>query len=180
MATYVFLPVPTQEMREFAAKLKLGKQQTLCNAFVSGKGKGVARFFSGCLSGVKPWDELLLICHGSGGGSNKTGADRDGKLKAYTPEELAAVIEKEGLTKSFTNLKLLVCGSAEKTALKGGETFGKRVCKALKQRGYNKIEVTGYRGLVSTDGGKIAVLRDGIDGGKYYPADVPGSYEVYK
>lgn len=180
MATYIYLPIPTQEMRDFASKLKLGRQNTLCNYFVSGRGKAITRFISGCLSGVKPWDTLLLICHGSDGGSTKTGAKRDGILKAYTPDQLARTIDKEDLTKSFIDLKLLVCGSAETTALKGGDSFGKRVCAAMKDRDYKKIQVTGYLGLVSTDGGKVSVLRDGIDGGRYYPADIPGSYQVFR
>ena len=180
MATYIYLPIATQEMRDFAAKLNLGSQYTLSNYFLAGKGKGIARFFAGCLSGVKPWDELLVICHGSGGGSNRTGVTRNGTLKAYTPDQLAKVIESEGLTKAFIDLKLLVCGSAENSALNGADPFGKRVCAAMKDRDYNRIQVTGYRGLVSTDGGKISVLRQGEQGGKYYPANVPGSYQVYK
>jgi hypothetical protein len=180
MATYIYLPIPTQEFREYARKLEQPPQNTLCNPFLSGKGKAIARFFSGCLSGVKPWDELLLISHGNTTGSNTTAGKRGNSTKVYTPVQLARAIEEEGLTKSHITLKLLVCGSARNEGLQGGDPFGKRVCAAMKDRGYNKIEVTGYHGNVSTDGGKITVLRAGVNGGKYYPANIPGSYTLYK
>ena len=179
MTTWIYLPVPTQEMRDFASGLQLGGQFTLSNHFVSGKGKAISRFFGGCLDGVSPWDTLLLICHGATGGSRFTGAQRADGLKKYSPEELAAVIRKEGLTKSFIDLKLLVCGGGLRT-VKGDDPFAQRTCEALKGDGYSQIRVTGYLGDVSTSGGKIKVLRNGEQGGKYYDGNVPGSYKVYK
>ena len=181
MTTWIYLPVPTQEMRDFASGLQLGAQYTLSNYFVSGKGKAITRFFGGCLDGVSPWDTLLLICHGATGGSRFTGATRgDGLLKKYSPEELATVIRKEGLTKSFIDLKLLVCGGGLRPAKGTDDPFAERTCAALKADGYSQIRVTGYLGDVSTSGGKVKVLRNGEQGGKYYDGDIPGSYKVYR
>ena len=181
MTTWIYLPVPTQEMRDFAIGLNLGSQYTLSNYFVSGKGKAITRFFGGCLGGVSAWDELLLICHGATGGSKFTGATRDdNKLKKYSPEELAGVIRKEGLAKSFIDLKLLVCGGGLRPRGGVDDPFAERLCDALKAEGYSQIRVTGYLGDVSTSGGKVKVLRNGEQGGKYYDGNVPGSYKVYK
>jgi hypothetical protein len=182
MTTWIYLPVPTQEMRDFASGLALGSQYTLSNYFVSGKGKAVTRFFGGCLGGVAAWDELLLICHGATGGSRFTGASRgaNNELKKYSPDELAVVLRKEGLTKSFVDLKLLVCGGGLRPASGLDDPFAERVCAALKAEGYSQIRVTGYLGDVSTSGGKITVLRNGEQGGKYYDGKLPASYKVYK
>jgi hypothetical protein len=180
MATYIYLPIPTQEMKDFASKLNLGGEYTLNNCFLSGNGKAIARFFGGCLGSLKAWDELLVICHGAGGGSRFTGAQREGQLKKYDPQALVRAMEKEGLTKSFINLKLLICGSGEATNAGVTNPFAERVCAEMKQLGYSNIRVTGYLGEVSTDGGKITVLRNGEQGGKYYDGDIPGSYKVYR
>lgn len=182
MTIYIFLPVPTQEMKDFAIKLRLPPQQVLHNYFTSGMGKGIMRFFGGCLSSLSPADTLNLICHGATGGSTKTGADRNGVLKAYTPEQLAEVIMKEGLPKTFINLKLLICGGAldRNPSSRGKPAFAKGCFDALKARGYGNILVTGYCGDVSTDGGGITVLRGGSDGSKYYAEDAAGSTIVYR
>ena len=183
MTTYIFLPIPTQEMKDFANKLGLPAQQLLHNFFVSGKGKGLTRAVGGgCLRALSPADTVNLICHGATGGSTLTGADRAGVLKAYTPAELAEVLEKEGLPKTFVNLKLLICGGALDTnpSAKGKPAFAKGCFDALKARGYGNIQVTGYCGDVSTDGGEITVLRQGSEGGKYYAEDAVGSTVVYR
>ncbi len=181
MTTWIYLPVPSQEMRGFANDMKLGDRYTLSNYFASGKGKAITRFFGGCLGGVAPWDELLLICHGAALGSRLTGADRDdGSEKTYTPAALAAVIEKEGLSKAFVDLKLLICGSAVRPATGVDDPFAMRVCSAMKASGYSNLRVTGYLGNVTTDNGKILVARAGVDGTKYYAGNVPGSYKVYR
>ena len=186
MTTYIYLPIATQEMKNFASKLNLGSKYTLSNYFLSGNGKAVTRFFGGCLRSLAAWDELLVICHGSTGGSRFTGVDRNGSLKKYDPKQLVRAIEKEGLTKSFIDLKLLICGSGlspkkreNGTDIVLAEPFAKRVCDELKNSHYSNIRVTGYLGNVATDG-KITVLRDGEQGGKHYHADIPGSFKVYR
>lgn len=182
MTTYIFLPIPTQEMKDFATKLRLPPKQVLHNTFTSGIGKGFTRAFGGCLRALSPADTLNLICHGATGGSTKTGADRGGVLKTYTPERLAEVIEKEGLPKTFINLKLLICGGAldRNPSAKGKPAFAKGCFDALKARGYGNIQVTGYCGDVSTDGGTITVLRGGDQGSRYYNEGDAGSTVVYR
>lgn len=180
MTTWIFLPVPTQEMKNFASKLNLGPSRTLHNQFVSGAGKGITRFLGGCLNGVEPWDELLLICHGATGGAPFTGAQRSAHdLKKYDPAGLAKVIQAEGLTKSFVNLKLLICGGGLHRKGTGG-AFAELTFQALRQAGYANVQVTGYLGDVATDGGKISVLRGGEQGGRYYDANLPASHKTYK
>lgn len=181
MATYAYLPVPTNEMRDFALRLRLPPQNILSNRFIKGYGKALARMADGCLGKLTADDRLLLVCHGLERGSKTTGADRGDKQhpdwKVYTPAHLARAIEKEGLTKSFVDLRLLVCGSA--LPPEGEAPFAKRLCDELTQRGYANILVTGYKGKVSTDNGKIEVARNGPQGGRYYDADDRDSYAVY-
>jgi hypothetical protein len=180
MTTYIYLPIPTQEMKDCASALNLGSKYTLSNLFLSGSGKAVARYFGGCLGSLNNWDELLLISHGATGGAPFAGARRGAALKMYDPEQLANAIEKEGLPKSFIDLKLLVCGGGLSPRVGGTEPFAKRVCAALKASGYSNLKVTGYLGNVATTGGKITVLRNGEQGARYYDGNVPGSYKVYR
>ncbi len=94
---------------------------------------------------------------------------------------MAKTISKEGLPKTFVNLHLLVCGSANNSGLPPGTMpFGQRVCNELKALGYTNICVTGYTGGVSTDGGSITVLRSGTQGGKYYPGTDADSFRQFR
>jgi hypothetical protein len=179
MAKYAFVPIPPEEMLKFARALKLGQGAILSNAFVSGAGKAVSRFFGGCLRHLSAKDMLFVVVHGSGGGSRKVGAERNGVMKVYSPEQLADVLQKEGLTRSFVDLRLAVCGSAENKALAGLPSFAERLGAELVGAGYSNIKVMGYKGLVSPTTGGVDVLRAGKDGGKYYSGEEPESFEVY-
>lgn len=167
MAHYIYVPVPTQEMKERASSLKKTcekrhKMKVLKNVFDEGRRKGVARFFGGgCLSGVEPGDTLYFLLHGGGleGRKDIVFANRHAKRtklgwdegdakgqKGYTPEQVAALLEKEGLKKTFVDLHMLTCGGA----LPGMDVdaFAERVCRGLKEIGYKRIQVTGYKGDV--------------------------------
>jgi hypothetical protein len=163
MAEYIYLPVPTAEMVRLAddiirAKVRAGKPApgVLRNHFVSGIGKGLMHLFQGCLRMVHQNDTVYVLLHGAGvAGSREVGAERDGVWKAYTPDQLAGTVEKEGLPKNVVDLHLLSCGSG----LEGGDnpefrdSFVARLSRALKARGYGRIRVTGYLGAVRAGAG---------------------------
>jgi hypothetical protein len=180
MTRYVYLPVPSLDMEAMALKL-VSHKNILRNDFQYGIAKAVQRILMGCLRGIAAADELCLIIHGREAGSRFVGEDRRGangmELKKYSPEELARAIDKEGLIKTFRDLKLVACGGGncaygEKQAM---PPFAQRLSFALKQRGYDHIQVTGYHGLVSVENRTIEVAFNGPQGGKYYPADAEGA-----
>ena len=132
----------------------------------------------GCLRAVGARDTIYLLLHGTGDVcSREVGVDRakvllpDGQWgrpagvaaikKAYTPTDIARVLEAEGLPRDFQDLHLLTCGSGleglrDKSSKdwqpddeKFRKSYAKRVYDILKARGYRFIHVTGYLGDVS-------------------------------
>lgn len=181
MAGYIYLPIPTQEMLNFAADWRQGqtdKGKTPCTVlhnYESGWRKGFMRKVGlGVLRNIAASDKLYVLAHGSSRGSRKIGARRGaqkgldrgverwtgGTMKAYTPDELAEVIQKEGLLTSFVDLRVFACGSG---LVPEGETraFSEQLCESLVALGYNLIQVTGYAGAVRTS----YVTRQTSDGG---------------
>jgi hypothetical protein len=181
MPEFIFLPVPTREMREFAQMIcdnRTAAQNTaptvLKPYFEKGMGKGIVRALGrGCLRGVRAGDTLYLVLHGDGvAGSKGVGAGRGysredlpGRIvwkagpgsteKDYSPDDVARIIEAEGLTKGFIDLHMLTCGSG----LEGGNdpncvrSIAERVRDAMQARGYDRIRVTGYTGSINVGGG---------------------------
>ena len=168
MAGYIYLPIPTQEMLKFAANWREGQTNkgktpyAVLHNYESGWGKGLRRRVGlGVLRNVIASDRLYVLAHGSAKGSKKIGARRGataevtagmerwkgGVMKAYTPDELAEVIQKEGLLTSFVDLRVFACGSG---LVPAGETraFSEKLCESLVAQGYNLIQVTGYAGAV--------------------------------
>ncbi|SMC22859.1 hypothetical protein SAMN02745857_01492 [Andreprevotia lacus DSM 23236] len=139
MRRYIYLPVYTAEMRDFAAPIARymtktygGVCTTLSNAFESGWGKGLTRKLGGgCLSGLGATDILYVVCHGAGeAGSYSIGATRTGGgMKAYRMPDLAANLEAEGLSKAFKHLHMMTCGSGlmNKSVILGQYTSNERV-----------------------------------------------------
>ena len=172
MTKYAFLPVPTQEMKDFASGLGCGGDKMLRNAFLSGIGKAMDRLGGGCLKGLSPNDVLYVICHGNRNGSNTIGVDRaeadneaklaknpDAKtrpdMKVYYAPALVALLQKEGLPGTFENLHLAICGSATGASNAEGASFAQQVLGAMRLAGYSNVRVTGYFGEVETSGGNI-------------------------
>ena len=118
MAGYIYLPVPTTEMLEFAKDWQDGQRakgktpyQVLKN-FQSGWRKGAVRGLGfGVLRNVTAADKLYILAHGNSLGSVKIGAKRGatraglrwtgGTAKKYDSDELAEVLQAEGLTTGF-------------------------------------------------------------------------------
>ncbi|TDU32183.1 hypothetical protein DFR24_1572 [Panacagrimonas perspica] len=159
MTEYIYLPVPSSEMEQMARdmqKTRLREKANLPflvhNAHLSGYRKGMAHILGdGCLKKVQGGDTVYLLIHGTGAADSETiSAKRilpNGveERKRYTPKEIAHTLEKEGLTKSLVDLKLLVCGAG----LVGTKSsMGQRIFEALKKRGYGRIRVTAYLGNV--------------------------------
>jgi len=169
MAGYIYLPVNTEEMRNFAKDWQEGQRDRgkvaykILKNFESGWRKGFVRDIGrGVLRGLTAQDKLYVLIHGSEHGSSRVGAARGatksagpietwegGTLKTYTPDQLAAVVEKEGLLKSFVDLRLFVCGSAL-IPLAQTKSFAERFALSMGALGYNHLQVTGYLGSVKS------------------------------
>lgn len=187
MPGYIFLPVPTQEMLEEAEKFQKSQQTnnkkpyTILHNYESGWRKGFMRSVGlGVLRNVAAEDKLYLVCHGAGMGSRFTGADRGaikdgrewkgGTMKKYSPSQMAAVIKEEGLTTSFVQLRVYICGSGLVPRGKKN-SFAQNLAIELGNLGYQHVRVIGYLGAVKTGDGLEVLLGDGPKGGGYYPAE---------
>jgi len=171
MPQYVFLPVPTKEMKSMADELvetcrPTARLVVVRNFFDSGKGKGMLRHLGlGCLRGVTAASTLYVFLHGRGeANSSLIGAARGAKkeyrlglprweggvFKTYTMDRIADVLEGEGLPTDFVHLHLLTCGSGLR-GNKGEATdapLAERLHTILRQRGFASVQVTGYTGDV--------------------------------
>ena len=192
MAEFIFLPVPTPEMAEMArdicdarTKARLAAPTVLRNYFDAGAGKGFLRAIGkGCLRGLGGGDTLWLVLHGAGvAGSRVVGADRSKvkqgklwqagpggeKMKKYGTEDVARVLEAEGLPKGFVDLHMLTCGSG----LQGGDRpqyvrpIAQRVHEALRARGYDRVRVTGYTGDIRAGAGNCFTVEVSRGGGAF-------------
>jgi hypothetical protein len=200
MAGYIYLPVPTHEFIDYTDRWglqrawRLGKphHEVLQNKYTGWRKGFWRRLGYGVLKLVQPDDKLYVMAHGIRRihdgidiGVQTIGAFRGGTLrvvndertweggikKAYSPEELAELLEKEGLTKHFQDLRIFACNSARSldphrqdlrvvpcnSALTidplhnfDGSSFAQRLGLAMKQRGYFSIKVTGYLGNVKS------------------------------
>lgn len=171
MPQYVFLPVPTKEMKSMADQLVETCRPTaplivVRNFFDSGAGKGMLRHLGlGCLKGVTAASTLYVLLHGRGeANSSLIGAARGAKkkyerglpvwkggvFKTYTMDRIADVLQGEGLPTDFVHLHLLTCGSGLR-GNKGDATdapLAERLHAIMHERGFVSLEVTGYTGDV--------------------------------
>src|ERR1700744_6226532 len=83
MAGYIYLPVNTEEMRNFAKSWREGQREKgkrpyeVLKNFEEGFGKGLLRGIGlGVLRGLSGQDKLYVVCHGRGKGSSNIGAAR--------------------------------------------------------------------------------------------------------
>jgi len=170
MPDYIYIPVPTPEMLEFARTWQEGQQQKgkaryeILRNYDSGWRKGAVRKLGfGVLRKVTPDDKVYILAHGARLGATDIGAKRgavkirengvdkwDGGIKkGYTPKALADVLSSEGLTRQFRHLRVFACGSA--IVAPGAEiTFAQELAQELRKLGYTDIQVAGYRGNVKT------------------------------
>ena len=191
MPGYIYLPVPTREMFDFAeefqnAQTAQGKTPyTILHNYESGWRKGFLRAIGrGVLRNVAADDKLYVLSHGPEvGGGRFTGARRGatppthaggewegGTMKKYSPSQLAEVIKEEGLITSFVHLSLFICGSGLLPRL-GGNSFAQNLAAELGSLGYEHIRVVGYLGQVSADGGFGVLLASAPGGAGYYPME---------
>lgn len=174
MAHYVFLPVPTEEMKALAAEFidtcsDTRRIELLMNPVASGFRKGIVRAFHfGCLRKVTDQDTLYVFAHGRGrANSIDFGANRGSVLdhgnrwtkgtpdlrKAYNVDEAAEMLKAEGLVKNFKDLHLLTCGSGLTGDNPNNPTsvpLAKRLRDAMVKAGYPLVRVTGYLGNINT------------------------------
>jgi hypothetical protein len=184
MAHYIFNAIPTDETNELCQQLANSCRNTavltvLRNTYASGVGKGLLRSVGmGALKNVTANDHLYVLMHGTGyGGTSNVGVRRgaektwesgkvkwiNGNLKKYSVEELARVLDTEGLTKQFVHLHLTTCGSGftaaetstaqpeDKTIPWSPDPLAKQLKAAMVARGFNAVTVTGYKGNVVTN-----------------------------
>ena len=169
---YIYLPVGSKEMLEFASdwnterKKRNEPELPVIATTSSGAVKVVRRLCGhGNLRFVGTTDTLYVIVHGAADGSRYIGADRGGHKdtssvrgewvggtsKKWLPAEFAQHLAKEGLQKGFRDLRLLACGSGLKSD-KADEPYGKGLYRALRALGYTNLEVVGYLGSVRFTG----------------------------
>jgi hypothetical protein len=174
MAKYIFIPIMTPEMASIATKwnnerVAAGKgAYGILSVTDTGIAKSLRRTFGGGqLSGVAAGDTVWVLAHGistpTSGGALAIGNKRGGQLqndfvggakvvggqwKIYRVDELAAVIEKEGLVKTFVDLRLFACEAGLPATHNGNplQPFAQRLKNALVGRGYANVVVTGFLG----------------------------------
>ncbi|MCB9703783.1 MAG: hypothetical protein H6711_17940 [Myxococcales bacterium] len=112
-------------------------------------------FWDWGLKDVAANDHLYLVSHGMLGGP-KIG-NWDNPRDQYTPEQIAARLEKHGLPKTHKTLKLFACWGASSVVpldpsviKKDDRPFAERLAAAMVARGYLQIQVHGFSGTVST------------------------------
>lgn len=167
MAGYIYIPIPTLEMLEFAQDWQDGQRlknkepyQILKNAYDSGWRKGAMRNLGfGALKNVTAVDKVYILAHAAAlnckivanRGATKQGLNNwvGGTPKSYSPQALATVLRNEKLPLTFSDLRVFACGSgivpADSTV-----SFAQGLAQALRFLGYAHISVTGYLGNVKT------------------------------
>lgn len=181
MANYIYLPVNSDEMcslaRKAAVHLDVPVTNILANKVTAGVGKAMYRWVNKCLRAVRAGDTLYVMLHGAGrADSRSVGANRTvgknkqvevydsglpiyqgGEMKAYSPEQLAATMKKEGLSTTVTRICLLTCGSGFEGSL---PAWAQRFKEAMSTHCKN-LTVTGYLGDVSVSPGRIKIETGG-------------------
>ena len=175
MAGYIYIPVPTPEMLEFARAWQEGQLEKqngqpeeskkepyeILRNYESGWRKGAVRKFGfGVLRNVTHNDKVYILAHGATLGSRDIGVNRGatrgngvnewvgGMYKGYSPKALANVLKKEGLPEQFQDLRVFACGSAIIPPAGAVLSFAQELALAMRVLGYNQIRVTGYMGNV--------------------------------
>jgi hypothetical protein len=82
-------------------------------------------------------------------------------MKKYSPAELAVLLEAEGLTKNFMDLRIYACGSG--VEINSTASFAQHLSREMRARGYRSIRVTGYLGLVKSSYSYRAIPPYGLD-----------------
>lgn len=169
MAGYIFIPVATPEMLEFAHNWQQGQQEKgktpyqILHSAESGWQKGARQKLGlGALKCVTAADKVYILAHGAALGSSAIGACRGGEkvaafgsdqwqggtLKSYTAAALARLLEKEGLAKHNMDVRVFACGSGN-TPATATRSFAEELALELRALGYpNGLRVTGYLGSV--------------------------------
>ncbi|OZG70360.1 hypothetical protein BTA51_26320 [Hahella sp. CCB-MM4] len=164
MPTYIFLPVPNDEMLGNAEDWvegfkKIGGDVTiLINKDSHGLNrKGLRHLFGlGALRQLTTADTLYVMAHGRSerhhyNGIKLIGARRGDVWKNYTPEHLASTLYKEGLRTDFVDLRLFCCNSGVARD-DDGRCYAQDLCDAMRDR-YPGIQVTGYEGTLYSNYG---------------------------
>lgn len=177
MATYIYVPVATPEMRHVVKQWNDGRAAQGKSPYIviyndtSGLGKAIRRSVGrGVLRDLVAGDKIYVLTHGlstadSGGAlviGNKRGGELQNKFvgglqvvggvhKLYTDANFARHIEEEGLSKSFVDLRLFACCAGLGATHKGNvlAPYAQRLRNSLYNRGYQQIRVTGYLGDLS-------------------------------
>jgi len=128
---------------------------------------------SRCLSTITAKDTLYVLGHGRYSRGDQICGEVPGYLSGtrsvkLTAGELAKQLVSDGLTTSLGDLRLMMCWGGygggtiqfDKHTLTRNEAkppFAGQLCSAMKARGYTRIIVTGYSGMVLFPNAKGAV-----------------------
>lgn len=185
--TYVYLPVGTREMLDFAdhwnADLRAkgaAECPIICNSS-SGFLKAARRICGdGMLRMVGALDTLFVIAHGDGSGSRRIGAERSGRktdgpistwtggvMKSWTAPSFAEHLQKEGLRADFIDLRIFACGSglaprSPEIPRKDRIPFAEGLFRSMRKLNFARVEVSGYLGSVrNAEGPKVEYVQGG-------------------
>ncbi len=181
----IYLPVPTQEMRNVAATWNQGRLQKnkppyqVVGARHSGIKKAIRRARGhGALRNIGAGEKIYILSHGLKGVGghnqpalrigNRWGAHQvpgqlaetwaGGHQKVFRAVELARHLDHEGLTHGILRIHLFCCSAG--VPVPGNTSYAQAFKQALTARGFNAVTVFAYLGDLSAGYNN----RMGVDG----------------
>ncbi len=111
---------------------------------------GKRMFGKGALKFVPSDERLYVMIHGddtlAANSFTVSGTREDGEEKVYQPKNLARHLDKEGLTKAITDIRLAVCNGGRPDDV--GDSFASIFKGWMAYRGFRNVTVYGYTGNV--------------------------------
>jgi hypothetical protein len=152
LATYIFLPIPTQDLLRYAEKWNKGRidkgKQPYHLLFHHGINKNVRRALGmGVLQRVASGDKLYVLAHGH---ANRKVICAEEGGRQFDPGQFAAYLEKEGLRKDFRDLRIFACETSERPGT-GEQSFAEELLTSMRKADYLHVTVSGYSGITDTN-----------------------------
>ncbi len=163
----IYLPMTDSKLTAFAGELNEHRQKWVkvpderYETLVHGATKKV-------LAGVGEDNILYVLAHGRETTNNEIAAEVSnffGNIvqKNMTASSLAKQMKSDGLVPRFADLRLLVCWAGMSRYRGGNEQvpFAGQLCGALKEKGYSRIMVTGFKGAVAMVPTRSIIIEPG-------------------
>jgi len=170
LATYIFLPIPTQDLLRYAEKWNKGRidkgKQPYHLLFHHGINKNIRRTLGmGVLQRVASGDKLYVLAHGH---VNRKVICAEEGGRQFEPDQFAAYLEKEGLRKDFRDLRIFACETSERPET-GELSFAEELMLSMRKAGYAHVTVSGYSGITNTNYDLLS-HKTSVKDGLYYRA----------